>query len=266
MHPARIVSEAAREFLDWALLLPEKILMSFAVYADATGTHDIRGFEPGSLVAGVCGLFSWTEDWAKLTGEWKEVLAGDGVADFHYRELANGLKYYKGWSTERREGFLLRLATIIGKRTRFNMSAFFNVRDSNETIPQWYRDLGHPPYDLSLKLFFESMLKEFENWFQPDSKNKVVFIFDDTQELVWKESIMWWHAGAKTVRGQEWTHGIADICRCRRYACTPSRRLSGLSSMPGEHEAFWWPAGSGKRRSGSRLISRRQAHKHAFLQ
>lgn len=155
----------------------------------------------------LCGYASWSEDWAKFTDEWSGVLKYFNVREFHFREFADKRLGpttkgwpYKDWPEEKRDEFLHALATIAGKRTRFALSAFFNVRDYNEVIPEWYKALNLSPYDLCLKLFFEAMIQELENWFHETSKARAGFIFDDTQDLEWKKSILWWHHSVKQLR------------------------------------------------------------------
>jgi hypothetical protein len=194
-------NDAERDFREWALLLPEELLVSFAVYADETGTHDPSGKEPGSAVAGVCGFFSWSDEWAKLSGEWKEVLTAYDVPKFHYRQLANDPRY-KAWSREKREEFLLRLATIIGKRTRFCLTAFFNVRDYDAVIPEWFKSERPNPYRLCLKLFFEAMHEELRKLLKPESQTKVAFVFDQS-DSDWQESVLFFFNGTKALFPKE---------------------------------------------------------------
>src|SRR5208282_1400976 len=92
------------------------------------------------------------------------------------------------------------LAKIAGQHTRFALSAFFNVREYDEVIPDWYKALELSPYDLCLKMFFEAMILEAANWFTDTSKLKVGFIYDDTDNLAWKDSVLWWHHGVKRLR------------------------------------------------------------------
>ena len=184
--------DAERKFREWASLFPDKLIMSVAVFADDTGTHDDTGSEPGSAVAGVCGFLSWDDDWSKFSGEWQEVLNRYNVPKFHFRVFADQKRGpnqpdwpYHGWSEEKRRDFLLSLATIIGQRTQFGLSAFFNKRDYDELFPDWWKEMGTTPYMFCIMLFFDAMADELQKRWPLAKESKVSYIFDRNPDLRW---------------------------------------------------------------------------------
>lgn len=190
------------------LSLPDKLFMCVALYVDETGTHDPTGRERGSVVAGVGGYLSWMDDWLKLTDEWQEVLGAYGVNDFHFKEFAAVNTWgphkkgwpYKGWEPKKRDEFLFSLATIAGKRTQFGLTAFFNVKDYDEMIPGWWKKLSPCPYNLCLKLFFEAMIVELDRRWLPKCNTTVAYVFDQTDDPNWRDSISDFFYGVKHLK------------------------------------------------------------------
>ena len=187
------------EFLRCAKLLWGNCFVTFAEYADETGTHDPHGRRPESAVAGVCGWFSSVANWAKLGDEWTAVLRKYGVKEFHFmislpprgKEMPE--KTYRDWDEQKVDEYLLALASIIGDRTRFGVVAFFSVQDYDVVIPEWYKAIARHPYDLCLIPFFEEMSAELNRRFNPPIKNKVPFIFDSSEIVSWKQSVVAMH-------------------------------------------------------------------------
>jgi len=203
MTAGAIESSTGKQFRRWASQLSDKMLVMFTVYADETGMHDPLGREPGSGYAGVCGLFSSVDDWAILGDEWSKVLHDYGIEEFHFKEIPrrheDPASPYKTWTDGKIDEFLLALASIVGNRTKFCVSAFFDVCDYNAKIPEWYKKLTPHPYDLSLKLFFKVMAEEFHKRLEPTIRGNVGFVFDDTRKTSWKQSIVMWHGFSKHI-------------------------------------------------------------------
>ena len=161
------------EFLRCAKLLWGNCFVTFAVYADETGTHYPHGRRPESAVAGAAAGFLRLLIWAKLGDEWTAVLRKYGVKEFHFCDLAPPARQrdaenpYRDWDQQKVDEYLLALASIIGDRTRFGVVAFFSVQDYDVVIPEWYKAIARHPYDLCLIPFFEEMSAELNRRFQP---------------------------------------------------------------------------------------------------
>jgi len=81
------------------------------VYSDESGTH---GDSAATVVACYVGH---ARQWQLFGKEWRGLLDSEGVEILHRVDLENFRGEFKGWTNERRIGFLQRAHTIIKSRT-----------------------------------------------------------------------------------------------------------------------------------------------------
>ena len=92
------------------------------------------------------------------------------------------------------------------RNTQFSFSGFFNVKDYNRIIPDWYRQrIDHHPYDLCLLGFFEGLLFQTKNrWVLPYSADtRIAFFFDQSNDPKWQRSVHTIFDGVKALRDKD---------------------------------------------------------------
>lgn len=164
--------------------------MALVVFADETGTHDPAGTQPGSEVACVAGYLSWIDDWIKFCDLWKKTLEEYKVEVFHMSDFARddgndpSTPYYQ-WNQERKDEFIHKLIAIARDNTLAGIGGLLTVKDYNEIVPQWLKDIIKHPYYFCFQLFFQETLKTLKDRFEIPfpSEEKVLFFFDKQQEF-----------------------------------------------------------------------------------
>jgi Protein of unknown function (DUF3800) len=135
-----------------------KRLIVLVAYIDDTGTHDAKGQQPGSEVAGAVGYLSRFKQWAKLTREWRRTLHEHGVKVFHAAHLRWRRGEFIGWSDDRERALIDDLTRLATRYTMFGVGGLLLVKDYME-LSQWFRDEIRDPYFVGLKQLFDELLQ-----------------------------------------------------------------------------------------------------------
>lgn len=162
------------------------LIVSVDIYADESGVGDPTGKSTGTHVAALAGFVAWREDWIRFCLEWQTKLDEYSVpcfnyGDWLYKRHKKDSPYYD-WDEERLNCFLIELAQVAGKWTRFHIGGYFNLKKYHGLAPHAY------PYLPLFRLFFASFLQEVnERW--PLCRESFTFIFDNTTDKKWKHGL-----------------------------------------------------------------------------
>jgi hypothetical protein len=100
--------------------------MIWTAYIDESGTHDNS---PISLMGGYLGK---EDQWKAFEVAWKALLNGEGVTVCHADWPMHSAKEFKGWSRDRRTGFLVKAQKAISESLQFGFTAIIRRNDYNE--------------------------------------------------------------------------------------------------------------------------------------
>jgi hypothetical protein len=178
----------------WALVsgLPagkreQQQLMVLQVYADESG----KGHGPVFVIAG------WLTDsaaWAAFSTEWQQVLIDPPtVGYFRMGEAWHRQKgEFRGWSVERRDEKISRLAVLIKKYARLGAHLVISHDEYNKKIKGRFAKQHDDPYVLGVYRFIISAIRFFA---EQGINESIDFIFDEqltkTDEMhgFWSEFI-----------------------------------------------------------------------------
>lgn len=148
--------------------------MMLKLYGDESGTHE------GSDVVVLCGLIESREYWEHFNRKWKCELDKYGAEFFHYREFresANtslGAPYY-GWTKEKRNSFIFRLAMLVGESAVSVGGGSRTKRIDGASIA---------PNEAAVRNFFESTIAML-NLHWPQYDGKLLIILDCSKNKGW---------------------------------------------------------------------------------
>lgn len=154
-------------------------------FADESGTHDVKGLQPGSEVLAVVGFVAGRHQWLRMSRMWNRRLRREGITKpFHMREVANEPPY-NTWSQCRRDRFLRQMINIARDKTWFAIGATVQVKDYDEVVPQWLKDSDQHPYFFCVRLFLDALLNLLKTDLDLKLKTKesIACIFDRQQEF-----------------------------------------------------------------------------------
>ena len=157
--------------------------MMLRVYADESGTNDIRGQQPGSAVPTLCGYIETAQYWRQFCRKWKKVLNDYRAPYFHFREFASRHLYsqesspHYGWSPKKRDEFLYDLAFLSSEHA-VPVGGFYNAKRHCELALQ-----GNP-FENCITQFFEDVRVAL-NTHWPNYNGKVLFVFDYCDDRSW---------------------------------------------------------------------------------
>lgn len=155
-------------------------------YFDESGIDGAHGI---TLIAGVVARL---EDWPRIVAAWRDQLATDGVATFHYYECKNQTGGYRGW-----DWFgdcvphLERLAGIIALHPIGGVSAAF--------LGDWTTAVADRPdlqerFPSAYSFCFEMMVKKLRDEMHHHGQPDVVMVFARQREYQRRAIEVWhWH-------------------------------------------------------------------------
>jgi len=211
-------------FRELASLFRETLFMNLVSYADESGTHDPRGVEKGSDVAGIVGYISDKENWENFCGQWKEVLDRYNVKEFHMSVFANekeGPKDpnwpYHGWDRNKKDKFIRELIPIARDNTMFAVGGFVDVKAHHATMPQWLKsEADNFPYYICFQAFFDQLLAAIPGMRPPlDISDQVAFFFGQQDQF--KETALRLFGQVKQLRDPEDRMGTITFASNSKY-------------------------------------------------
>lgn len=78
------------------------------------------------------GYLGKEDQWKAFEVAWKALLNGEGVTVCHADWLMHSAKEFKGWSRDRRTGFLVKAQKAISESLQFGFTAIIRRNDYNE--------------------------------------------------------------------------------------------------------------------------------------
>lgn len=141
--------------------------MPLAIYVDESGVHD------GADFIAMGGYVSWKDKWERFCGEWERVLCRYGVRDFHAVEFmrkpeiqeADKDSPYRGWDVDKREQFILDLASVARAHVVGGVVALVKLDDYNRILPKWLRNHVEYPYCFCFQSLLEIILEDWDKIF-----------------------------------------------------------------------------------------------------
>jgi hypothetical protein len=172
-------------------------MLGLTVYADESGTHDLRGASRGSEVTAIAGYAATRQNWERFSRRWKTALRQYGVEVFHMSSYWRKDPPYDKWSDAKQKKFLAKLIKIARDNTWFAIGGMVPTKDWHEAVPDDIKaggiggrlDFSHP-YHFCFQMFFarlmdvlteevDRILKAKRSPFAKNfHKEKVTFIFD----------------------------------------------------------------------------------------
>ncbi|MGO9017304.1 MAG: DUF3800 domain-containing protein [Syntrophobacteraceae bacterium] len=170
--------------------LLERFFMAFDVYADESGTHDPTGRHVGSEIAAIVGYFAPRENWRCFCTEWESVLNSYGVKVFHLSDLSHGKGEFKHWDDPKKDQFMRELIPVARNNTMFAFGGFLSVKDYDEIVPVWLKDMvGGHPYHFCFRLFLQMTLRFFKQSCSFITASDPVGFFFDLQHEFKKQAL-----------------------------------------------------------------------------
>jgi hypothetical protein len=126
-------------------------MLMIQAFVDDSGTHD------QAKIVLMAGFLSSYQRWRKLESDWNRVLnPPDEVGRpakpriFHATDCLgkDGHGDFEGWSKDRRNTLVDRLAVIARQRTIWGFGAAFSRQDYQEVVPEWIKYKWEHPYYL----------------------------------------------------------------------------------------------------------------------
>lgn len=102
---------------------PEALFVKFTAYIDESGTH------ADAPVTVMAGHIAKVGRWQAFDRDWQKMLKREGITHTHAKDIVQGNKEFRGWSTDRREALIQRASKIIRKHTIVGFVASFSNDD-----------------------------------------------------------------------------------------------------------------------------------------
>lgn len=184
-HPAH----AGRKFGDFVSILPEDWIISVNLYVDESG------IDGTSKVVSVGGYIGRRQEWQRFCVRWSQVLARYKVPSLHTVEFMNEeliernpTSPYRGWSADKREQYILDLASVAKEHTHYAIVSLVGVRDYNTVFPDFLKQHIGNPYYFCLQGLFEIVLHDWNRMYprhrpRYTRETSVGFIFEKNLEF-----------------------------------------------------------------------------------
>jgi len=204
-----IPSHARKEFAEWTSLFSGEIFVKIVAYTDESGRHDKTAKQKGSGQIVVAGWADSPKNWVKFCRQWQSILCSYGAPYFHFAEWADASATirtgrnpsssfdknpYKGWTWEKLDSFLYKLAEVAGGGEKILIGSFVSTKDFAEAKkhPEYSRFApAKDPYQACLDGFFESFSVVVQQE-RPKWKEPATFFFDQNKD------------------DKEWSHSVLD--------------------------------------------------------
>ncbi len=163
-----------------------RLMGVLVAYVDESGTHDKRGRQPGSKIAGLAGYVASEREWTLFSKRWNKILKRYQVDDcFHLADFENGKPPYDEWPEKKAERFIDELTAAIRKIRGFGQGAMVDSRAYDAFAPKWMKAWGRGRIDhtyyFSLMGLLEALLDNFPKHLPRNEK--LAIIFDRQQQF-----------------------------------------------------------------------------------
>lgn len=189
--------------------------MKLSLYADESGTHDDSGKQPGSRFPIIGGLVASPDTFAKLTGEWAEVLYRYEMPYFHANEwhTANSnarndrqpkptdKNPYSKWIPKAErfqfDPFILDLAKVIGRSGALPVFAGgLDTKTIYENKANGSVLESEDPKRLTIRMFWGYVMQHLEIM-KPHWVDSTMTFFFEAGDKGWQEAVAGEHADAR---------------------------------------------------------------------
>lgn len=140
------------------------MLVVLIAFFDESGTHDARGLEPGSEVAGFGGAVADAKQWDLLEADWSQVLKEFQAPWYHARSCEEGQKPFKGWPVTTRHELTRRLVEVFNEYPMLRVVGTTSVRDYDNIIPPLVKEqIYKHPWHLGFQHCIDQSLRWLPN-------------------------------------------------------------------------------------------------------
>jgi hypothetical protein len=148
-----------------------------AVIDEAYGFFDESGCHAAAKILTVGGWVATLSEWEKFERQWRLALKREGVSEFHFTDFDNNRGEYRGWSKERKEGFIKRIFKVLDSRDLKGFSGAIHIPDFKEVTQGSGTQLEEKPspYLICQQYCIEMISKTINQ--------KVYYVFDQQLEL-----------------------------------------------------------------------------------
>jgi hypothetical protein len=142
----------------------QRVLAVLIAFLDESGTHDARGLDPGSEIAGFGGAVADAKQWDLLEADWSQVLKEFQAPWYHARSCEEGEKPFKGWPITTRRELTRRLIEIFNEYPMLRVVGTTSVRDYDAIIPPLVKEqIYKHPWHLGFQHCIDQALKWLSN-------------------------------------------------------------------------------------------------------
>jgi len=184
--------------------------MRYIAYVDESGTNDRKFKAPVSTIGILSGFVSTPDEWSVFNEAWKAVLKKYDAPYFHFYDFAEASAKirnprksvfsdyeknpYKNWTLVQLDDFFNECVMLIGSFSvvpfgaQIRTSDFYKFTQCN---PQDAYSIlfGNNPFGLLHHDFFQHFVSRTQLKWDGNSSDSVVFIFDQTGDVNWIESL-----------------------------------------------------------------------------
>jgi len=179
-------------FREWLRTFPEELFVILRVYAD-------ESFTDKALT--LCGFMESPEYWDRFSNRWKAVLRKHAAPYFHFREFADKKNRWKipgnpylDWSEKDRDDFLNDLAIVLCE-SAVPLGGIFDIETFRSKAME-----GDPMELLIAQLYVNFSDQLNAHW--PGFRGQVLFVFDETENEGWIETLNTVHKKAQKVEAR----------------------------------------------------------------
>jgi hypothetical protein len=198
----RTPKQSSMQFREWASILPGKLLVMLAAYADESGTQDRTGRMAKIAVAG--GYVASSDEWTVFNDQWSRILGKYDAKFFHFSEWATASAVarkvrrpfadfrkneYCGWPLKKLNPFLLELAEVASTQREGLFCGIVRTQDFHNAKANATSGIfiGEDPYEYCLHQCFESFLDTVHaRW--PHFSQPISFVWDRSNKD-WRQAI-----------------------------------------------------------------------------
>jgi len=200
-HERRTPQQARKQFMEWASLFSRELFVMLGAFADESFADDTPGRIPVSAFG---GYIASVEEWAQFSLHWQKTLNDYDVKFFHFSEWRTARAVagktrdepplfhknnYRGWKLEKLTSFLHELARIANAGKKISFGGFTSLERFNERKVAGEILLTEDHRNYCRRKCFGAFVDAVNTGWAGFS-GRVSFVWDETQNVSWKQSII----------------------------------------------------------------------------